>query len=597
MAKRKVNKDTSRVVSCDIAIFDKADVIALDFETGDDKYEDEEAGSKGSVMTLFSIAGMVSGRKYSSAYLPSQFKPFFKKNKGKRFVFHNAKFDLQVMLTEGIDIWNLVFEDTLIMAHLLDENRRKGLKQLRVSELGLPERAAWGAVDKKNLKEYMEYAQADADDTLELYHKFRPLIAEEDLEVAYALEKAVLYPVIDMETHGVKIDVALLKEQDEKLGKRVEEIYHEIVGTIGYEINLSSPKQVADLFFNILRYPPQESWRGKTGYSTAEAVLVAISKDSSPQHADAKHIAELLLDHRTYKKLKTSFTSSLLSKLQENGYIYPSFNSVGTVTGRFSASNPNLQQVPGAAFDHLKDAKGNYLLDDEGKKIEDPRCHIRSLFIVEEDEYLMTVDYSQIELRMMAELSRDRTMCNAFIGGADLHQVTASALGIDRKHAKTLNFGIGYGMSATGFSANTGLPMHMAQRFINGFWKTYPGLYKFAQYLDNMALSNGFLRSVSGRKRRFYQMGGNVHTTALNFVVQGSSADVMKAAMIAVWKSMDRSKARMIMQVHDELSFAVKRGYENEMKEIVQYHLENTIKTMVPLIAEPHIGLRWSESK
>ena len=388
--------------------------LALDFETNETLN-----------MVIFSVAGKNKNKIISGAYESNEFKTFWNLYHDKLLVFHNAKFDLTVLKTEGYDFEKVQFEDTMIMAHLLDENRRKALKELRQTVLGKPARLEWKDIDKTNIKEYLEYAEADAIDTIELYFDMKEQITAEGLETAYAIEKRVIYPTIDMGYYGCKIDVELIDFQNALLGTEIDELEKKIYKEAGYEFNLRSTKQVQKLFYEDLKYPPRKYWATKTGFSTAVGVLQVLSKDI--RYSRVKLCAESLLLHRKYTKLLSAFGLSLKKKLRDNQRIYPSFNAVGTVTGRYSCSDPNLQQIPKEEF-----YKG------------DLKTHLRSLFIADKGKKLVTADYSQIELRLMAALSRDVRMCKAYVNKEDLHQVTADLLYLSRNAAKTLNFMIGY---------------------------------------------------------------------------------------------------------------------------------------------------------
>lgn len=552
----------------DLDKFSSADVLSLDFETDENKK-----------MEMFSV-GCKSGRKtLSAAFGRERFPEFWEKNKDKKLIFHNAKFDLGVIKREGYDHHLTNFEDTIIMAHLLDETQRKALKELRVSALGKPERATWDEVDKSDKQAYMEYAAADAEDTLDLYHLFKDSIVSEELETVYNLEKQVIFPVIDMEYYGSKIDDKLIHRQEKFLSKKIDEIYETIKTTTGFEVNLKSTKQLQELFFKVLKYPARNEWRTKTGISTKESVLEYIAGDR--RYPEAQDVATKMMTHRKYSKILSAFVSGLIERMDESGYIFPSFNSLGTVTGRFSGSDPNLQQIPREEF-----VKGN--MD----------THIRSLFICEPDEYIITADYSQIELRLMAELSHDKNMCQAFRDGADIHQMTADMLGCSRQDAKTLNFGVGYGMGAGAFAATTGLSFDQAQDYIYQFWTRYSGLEDFFQRMVKETQRLGYVRTISGRKRRFYgQYDDSSMRQTMNTVIQGGAADLIKTAMIKAYRELDHKRSRFLMQVHDELSIAAKREYAEESKEILKYCMEHAIKASIPLLAEPKIGVRWSDNK
>lgn len=548
----------------------KASVVALDFET---------YGLHDWRTTLFSYAWRDGKKVIGVAAKPTEWDAFWEIVKDKKIVFHNADFDLKVLKFNDIDIERIDFEDTMIMSHLLDEIRRKSLKDLRVSVLGKPERKRYKDVDQDNEVEFMEYAREDAIDTLELYEEFDPLIDEEELRTVYELEKAVIFPMIDMEYYGVMVDVNLLYKQDVMLQGFIDEITAFLQNMAGYELSLTSNSQIQKFLFEDLKVHPRAEWRNKTGYSVAADVLESLVMECT---GPAKVAVEKILDFRKFSKLRGTFTQGLLEKIDQHGYVRPSFNAMGAATGRFSCSNPNLQQIPRASFI-------------EG----DLDTHIRSLFLPSPGRFMITADYSQIELRMMAEISKDRRMCECFRAGIDLHQLTADMLGISRQNAKSINFGVGYGLGPGGYARGAGISWSEASAHINAFWDTYSGLDSFMGHIRRHAQSVGYVRTISGRKRRFPSeySSDQVDRMAMNTVIQGSSADLMKMALVKIYDNLDHVRARILMTVHDEISVEVDLDYAEECLEIVKFQMEHAIQASIPLTAEPVIGKRWSENK
>lgn len=571
-------------------------ILSIDFETGkeylnslkspEEKEEDEEADGTDGLshnITLFSLAGRDPGNKkriIGASYLPENFHKWYKANQKREFVAHNAVFENWVLAKNGFDMSEQYnWHDSMIMAHLLNEERPKGLKDLRVSVLGKPERKGWDQIDKTNLVEYMRYSADDAIDCLELYEHFLPKITEEGLETVYEIERAILPVLTEMRCSGVLLDVELAKRQKEMLVSFLEQIQKYIEKTVGYELNLKSSKDLQEVFYDILAYPAREDWKTKTGISTNARVLEAIAADSS--RPVAQGIAEQLLDHRKYTKLLTSFLRRIVEDAPRSGNrLYPSFNSTGTVTGRFSCTKPNLQQIPGKSF-----IKG------------DPDTHVRSLFIAEPGHQLVTVDYSQIELRLMAEFSNDKTLVKAYKDGLDIHQITADLIKCERKQAKVINFGIGYGMGPGALSMQARIPFNKAANFIRAYWAKYPGVLRLKEYCVRISKAKGYLRTWSGRKRRFSEWNIHTENQTMNFLIQGSAADLMKLAMAKVHRMKDHSRAKCLMTVHDELTYSVRDDYVQEFMYVLQYCLETAIDTKVPIIAEPSFGPRWSESK
>lgn len=603
-----------------------AEIIALDFETNYNPEEDD--GRKNYSMTIFSVAyrdkdGVLQA--FAEENKESKFLDFWEIVKEKTIVFHNAKFDLMVIkeffrnMGFKIELTKIKFEDTLIIAHLLDETQVKKLKVLRQTVLGKPERDTWNLVDKTNIEEYLEYAKQDAIDTLELYEKTFPDIADEDLEVVYELEKQVIFPIIDMEFYGVILDLDLHKRQKEYIYKVIEDLEKEILEMIPKRIvkikpkkskpdenlekeedyNLASPKQLQELFFDVLEYEPKPAWQTKTGYSVNEAVLTHISHDNS--NPKSKKVAEKLVEHRYFSKIRNAFIDGLEKKL-DGRRVYPSFNSLGTISGRFSSSAPNLQQISAKAFEYLKDEKGNFILDEKGEKQEDLDYHLRSLFVPQKGCKFVTSDLSQIELRMAAILSRDKSLCEAFVEGEDLHQNMVDFLGmqglhIERRQAKILNFGILYGMGAGALSAQSGMSFQDSMMAIHGYWEAHPGLERFVQDMSDNIRQHGYLRTISGRKRRFLYTDESSVRSGINTFVQGGSADLMKLIMINIYKEINRKKARFVMTVHDEITLEVKEDYVDEAKAIVSKYMGGSLKTVIPIEYSLNVGSKWSESK
>lgn len=555
----------------DLEKLKKASIVALDFETNGEP-------GKYLKMDLFSYAYMDGKKIEAVADTKDMFPQIWEIIKDKKIVMHNAKYDLSVLRAEGLEYDKVDYEDSMIMAHLLDENRRKGLKELRQTLLGKPERAKWKDIDKTDMVAYKVYAAADAEDTLEVYNEIIRDIKDEGLEIVYELEKQAILPVMDMEYGGIKIDVDLLYEQDIKLKDFILDLAKKINNNVpGNRIDIGSAKQLSDLFFNRLQIIPLAKWHRKTLISTDIETLTFIANGTNKLAAE---IAGNLIEWRKFKKLQTAFTEGLKNKIDKDGFIYPKFNASGARTGRYSSSTPNMQQVPRTEF--VKD---------------DPSTNLRALFLPEDGRYIITADYSQIELRMMAELSKDRLMCQAFREGLDLHDITAQTLGISRHHAKTLNFGIGYGMGPGAFAVQTGMNFNEAATHIQTFWENYSGLAHFMDTVKRKANSLGYVRTISGRKRRFIYEADNVDRQACNTIIQGSSADLMKIALVYIYRSLDRKRSRILMTVHDEISISVDKDYAREAKEITKYCMENALKFTIPIIVEPKVGRRWSDNK
>jgi DNA polymerase-1 len=572
----------------ELSDFQNYDTVALDFET------DIEEDVAGYDVVIFSLCAREGSRLKAHSFDGSKAKHLKSFLKGKKVVCHNAIFELKVLESLGVDIHTVNYEDTMVLGHLLDESRRKGLKWLRKLVLGKPDRATYDEVNKDNMREFKAYNKDDAIDTMELYEKFTPQIPKEGLETVYALEKGVLLPIIEMENTGCLLDLDLREKQEIMLQEFLEEIQVFVDMAAGKQVNLNSTKQLAELYYKILKVNPKEDWATQTGYSTKEAVLQEIQgiygkrKDKASERIVT--VTKKILEARKYNKLLSSFVGeTVLENLDEDTRLHGSFDNLGTVTGRFSCRAPNLQQIPKSPF--VKD---------------DLETHVRSLFIAPPGRVMVTADYSQIELRMMAEFSRDRPMVDAFLNEDDIHQMTADYIGCSRNDGKMLNFAVCYGIGPQGFSDVTGLPIDKASQYLQSWFSMHPGLSQNMVDIRRMTRQLGYVRTMSGRKRRFPELGeprlakwqlGSIDRKSYNTYIQGSSADLMKLALIRIYRALDHKRAQLIMTVHDEISAEVDEDYMEDAYHIIKYEMEHAIKTFIPIEADVKIGRRWSENK
>ncbi len=564
--------------------FETAETVALDFET---------AESDGDFRTEVELVGLAMKRKntiVSASFEADRLPEIYKLIKDKRIVAHNVKFELEVLRNNGFGIDGLRFEDSMIQAHLLDETAPKDLKSLRVRVLGKPQRPGWSDINRLNRDEYMKYNREDAEDCLELYERQRKPISEEQLDTVYLVELGTVLPVVEMETTGCVIDLPLRERQERMLRTFLRDLQIRIDTGAGKPVNLNSPKQLEELFFVILGIPPRDTWRTKTGFSTGVEVLDKLEFLYGREGED-KNILEMvkaIKESRKYNKVLSTFVGeAMLSKLR-NGRIYATFNAQATVTGRFAGNSPNLQQVPAKPF-----VPG------------DMDTHIRSLFVAPEGQVFLTADYSQIELVLMAELSNDARMIRAFLNGEDLHQQTADLIGCSRTEGKILNFAVGYGMGPQGFSERTGMSIEKAKDHIRNFFDTYSGVSRKINEMRRRARDQGFVRTLSGRKRRFDAMLDRddiasekaVDRLSYNSLIQGSCADLMKIAMTRIYRNIDHKRAQFIMTIHDEISLYADEDYMENAYHIVKYEMESALKMTVPLKADVALGQRWSDNK
>jgi len=559
--------------------------LAIDFETNDID------GDFKTDIELFSLAGRnKKGKLISESFKKSKLKNLTEILEGKIIIAHNVKFELTVLMNNKLLPKKYEIEDTLIMAHLLNSTMQKDLKSLRVKLLGRKERDKYKDVDKSDMKVFMEYNRLDSEDCFLIYEKLYPLIPKYELETVYELEKKVVYPIIEMERTGVLIDEGLRKEQEKFLLGELEKIQKKVDYISGMDINLNSSKQLQVLLYQILKVKPQEGWKSKTGYSTAVGVLETINEkflhSKSKLGKTTHETVDMILTSRKYNKLISAFVGENVKSRIRNSRIFSNFNSLGTVTGRFSSSKPNLQQIPKSPFDKDRPIK----------------THIRSLFIAPKGWKILTADYSQIELVLMAELSQDKLLKQAFLDGVDLHRQTADLVGAtDRSLGKTLNFAVGYGISPMGFSRNTGISERDAAQYIDMFFKKYTGVADLIEKTHSYALSKGMIKTITGRRRLFIVKNksdyGTVKRASFNTLVQGSAADLMKLALILMYKKLNKRYSRMVMTVHDEVSVYLKDEYVEEGYHIIKYSMENALKLSIPTRASIGISDRWSKNK
>jgi DNA polymerase I len=568
----------------DIEQFNSLNIIAVDFETTE--------GTKD--VLLFSLAGYKDGKELiAESYTPDYISHMLDVVKGKKLVFHQAVFELEVFDLLGLDKHRIDFEDTMIMAALLDESRSKKLKDLRKLVLGKGERDTYKSVDKEDTETFRQYNKDDAIDTIELFANFYPQIINEDLMTVYELEKKTVYPVIEMENTGCKIDVDLIMKQHDMLSGFMKDIEKRTCYTAGKYISLTSTYDKAHLLYDILGVNPKDNWRMKTGVSTSSEVLEEIAgivaNKKGKRYQELYSVVSDLINHSKFSKLTSTFVGPAVFDKLVNNRIHSHFDALGPKTGRFSSSRVNLQNIPSVPFI-------------EG----DLDTHVRSAFIAEEGRVLLTADYSQIELRMMAELSRDPSLVYAYSNGLDLHKQTGDSVNVSRRDGKTLNFSIVYGLHPKTLAKKLGKSVKESYALIDEYFKVYMGLYKFSRDIHKKVINLGYVETISGRKRRFHDLLktnpdkytiSSIERMGFNTCIQGSAADLMKLAMSAVYFDLDHSKANIIMTVHDEITIETDIDYMTEAYHILRYHMENAVKLSVPLLADAHLGYRWSHNK
>ena len=509
----------------------------------------------------------------------------------------NIKFDILAVRKYGIKVAGKLF-DTMLAHYLLNPELRHGMDYLAetylhyrpipIEDLIGPKGKKQGSMRDVPLEQIKEYAAEDADVTLKLRNYFAPHLKSEGLETLFEeIEMPLIYVLVEMEVSGVKLDTNALRQSSNVLTKQLSALEQEIHQLAGEEFNINSSRQVGEILFGKLKLD-EKAKKTKTGfYSTSEEILEKLR---------TKHpIVEKLLDYRGLKKLLSTYIDALPTLIHpETGKIHTSFNQAVTATGRLSSTNPNLQNIP--------------VRDELGREI-------RKAFIADSDECLFfSADYSQIELRIMAHLSEDPHMIQAFCEGADIHAATASKIynvplsevtSDMRRKAKTANFGIIYGISVFGLAERLNIPRAEAKELIEGYFQTYPKIREYMDESIRVAKEKGYVETLFKRKRFLPDINshnavvrGYAERNAINAPIQGSAADIIKLAMIHIHQRFETEglKSRMILQVHDELNFNVYQKEFDRVKAIVLDCMEHVVKLRVPLIADCGKGLNWFEA-
>jgi DNA polymerase-1 len=508
----------------------------------------------------------------------------------------NIKFDINVIKKYGIRTAVPIF-DTLIAHYLLNPENRHNLNYLAETYLNYRTIHIEELIGEKGknqltmrqvpLNALVDYAAEDADITLKLKSIFEDRIEKNNLnKLLYEIELPLVGVLADMEEAGVRLDTAALKQSSIELTRYLQEIEKSVYELAGVEFNISSPKMVGEVLFDRLKIV-EKTKKTKSGqYTTGEDVL---------ENLKSKHpVVEKILDYRKIKKLLSTYIDALPALISPiDRKVHTTYNQAVTATGRLSSTNPNLQNIP--------------VRDEEGREI-------RKAFIPDENCSFLSADYSQIELRIMAHLSEDKNMIDAFCSGKDIHTSTAAQIfniPLDqvsrdmRRKAKTANFGIIYGISVFGLSEQLRIPRNEAKELIDGYFITYPGVKDYIEKSIEIARQNGYAETIFHRKRflpdinsRNAIVRGYAERNAINAPIQGSAADIIKVAMNCIHKRFQEEKfcSKMIMQVHDELNFNVFPDELGKVKEIVVYEMENAARLRVPLIADCGIGNNWMEA-
>ena len=508
----------------------------------------------------------------------------------------NMKFDIQVLANYGIEVKGPMF-DTMIAHYLLEPDMRHNMNLLSESYLGytpvhIEELIGEKGNSQKNMRsvpvdKLMEYAVEDADVTYQLKALFEPRIKAEGLDpLAREIEMPLISVLATMERNGVILNLDDLKAITINLREDIISLEKEIYILAGTEFNISSPKQLGDILFVRLKLDENARVTKTKQFITNEEILQRLAN---------KHpIIDKVLEYRGLKKLLTTYVEALpLLVDKKTGRIHTSFNQAVAATGRLSSNNPNLQNIP------VKDARGR---------------EIRKAFVPEKCHIFLSADYSQIELRLMAHLSKDKSMIADFLSGNDIHAATAAKIfGVDignvtremRSRAKTANFGIIYGISSFGLSQRLTIGRKEAKELIDGYFNSYPGVKIYMDESIGKARDAGYVTTMFGRRRylqdihsRNQVVRGNAERNAINAPIQGSAADIIKIAMVRIDERMrsEKLKSIMILQVHDELIFEVLTSELETLKDLVLYEMSNAVILDVPLKVDWGTGNNWFEA-
>jgi DNA polymerase-1 len=522
-------------------------------------------------------------------------KPVFEKPEIVK-IGQNMKFDIQVLANYGIEVKGPFF-DTMIAHYLLEPDMRHNMNllsetYLSYSPVHIESLIGEKGINQKNMRsvpveQIREYAVEDADVTFQLEEVFQPKLKAEGLsDLSDNIEMPLIRVLADMERTGVKLNQEDLKAIAATLREDIISLEKEIYNLAGTEFNISSPKQLGDILFVRLKLDDKARVTKTKQFNTSEEIL---------QRLASRHpIINKVLEYRGLKKLLSTYVEALPQLADKTtGRIHTSFNQAVASTGRLSSNNPNLQNIP------VRDERGR---------------EIRKAFVPEEGNLFLSADYSQIELRLMAHLSKDRSMIDDFLSGSDIHAATASKIfGVEikdvtremRSRAKTANFGIIYGISSFGLSERLTIGRKEAKELIDGYFNSYPGVKKYMDESIRKAREQGYVTTMFGRRRylrdihsRNQVVRGNAERNAINAPIQGSAADIIKIAMVRIHEIMKAEKyaSKMILQVHDELIFEVVPGEMEKLKEMVIHEMTNAVKLDIPLKVDCGTGRNWLEA-
>lgn len=573
-----------------------SEILALDTETtGTDPMDAELVGMSFSITENQAFYVPIPAEREEAIKIVREFEPVFKNEKSLK-VGQNIKYDMLVLQNYGIEVRGKLF-DTMVAHYVLQPELRHNMDYLaeiylhyqtiHIEELIGPKGKGQKNMRDLSPQEVYLYACEDADVTLKLKNILEQELKKNDAEkLFYEIEMPLVPVLVNIESNGVRLDTEALKQSSEHFTTRLQSIEKEIYTLAEGEFNIASPKQVGEILFDKLKIV-EKAKKTKTGqYVTSEEVLESLRN---------KHdIIGKILEYRGLKKLLSTYIDALPQLINpKTGRIHTSFNQTVTATGRLSSSNPNLQNIP--------------IRDEDGKEI-------RKAFIPDDGCSFFSADYSQIELRIMAHLSEDKNMIDAFLSGYDIHAATAAKIyKVDikevtadmRRKAKTANFGIIYGISVFGLAERMNVDRKEAKELIDGYFETYPQVKSYMDKSIQVAREHGYVETIFHRKRflpdinsRNAVVRGYAERNAINAPIQGSAADIIKVAMARIYERFKAEglKAKMILQVHDELNFSVPAKEKEIVEQVVIEEMEKAYRMHVPLKADCGWGTNWLEA-
>ena len=587
------NEDEMRKL-CDFFLTNK--ILSLDTETtSTNAMEAELVGLSFSVASHQAFYVPIPADREQAIKIVNLFKPAYE-NETILKIGQNIKYDMEVLSRYGIELKGDLF-DTMIAHYLLQPELRHNMDYmaevyLRYQTVHIEELIGPRGKNQKNMRDLApndiyEYACEDADITLQLKNILEPKLKEREVDqLFYEMEMPLVRVLTEMEMNGVRIDTKALQEVSESFTKRMNDLEAQIHQLAGESFNVSSPKQVGDILFEKLQIAEKPK-KTKTGQFVT-------SEEELQKYATGNEIVTLILDYRGLKKLLGTYVDALPKLINpQTGHIHTSFNQTVTATGRLSSSDPNLQNIP--------------VRGEDGKEI-------RKCFIPEDGCLFFSADYSQIELRVMAHLSGDKHMIEAFQEGYDIHAATAAKIygkemkdvtRDERTKAKRANFGIIYGITVFGLAERLGIDRGEAKQLIDGYFTTFPQVQTYMEQAKDTAREKGYVETFFHRRRYLPDINsqnatvrGFAERNAINAPIQGSAADIIKVAMIRIYERFKREniQSKMILQVHDELNFSVLPSEKERVERIVLEEMQNAYQLKVPLVADAGWGQNWLEA-